>query len=61
MPTNPTVFVREAYDEVRKVTWPKRDEIIRLTVSVIIIAAIVGIFLGSIDFLLTKILQIIVK
>lgn len=57
MPTSPIVFVREAADEVRKVTWPNRTEIIRLTVAVIIISVIVGIFLGGIDFILTTLLQ----
>lgn len=42
--------IRDIYDELRKVTWPTRREAIRLTVMVIIVCAIVGVFLGVIDY-----------
>jgi preprotein translocase subunit SecE len=61
MAVNPTVFVRQAYDEIKKVTWPARPEVIRLTVSVVIISLIVGLFLGGLDFALTKLLQVLLK
>ncbi len=54
MPTSPITFVKQSYDELKKVTWPTRSEITRLTVSVIIISAIVGIFIGAVDYVLTK-------
>jgi preprotein translocase subunit SecE len=43
-------FVRDIIDELRKVTWPTRREAIRLTIMVIIVCAVVGIFLGAIDY-----------
>ena len=43
-------FVRDIIDELRKVTWPTRRETIRLTIMVIIVCAVVGIFLGAIDY-----------
>lgn len=58
MATRPDVFVKESLDELKKVAWPTRTEIIRLTISVIVISAIVGIFLGGVDLILTKILAI---
>lgn len=61
MATTPVVFLKEVQDELKKVVWPTRDEIVRLTFVVIIISLIVGFFLGGIDFLLTKITQIIIK
>jgi preprotein translocase subunit SecE len=57
MATSPITFTKQAVDELKKVTWPTRAEITRLTVSVIVISAVVGIFLGAIDFGLTKILE----
>jgi len=57
----PTTFVKQALDELRKVTWPTRAEITRLTVTVIIISAVVGIFLGSLDYILTKLLTILLN
>ena len=47
MTTSPITFVRQSLDELKKVTWPTRAEIIRLTISVIIISLIVGLFLGA--------------
>lgn len=61
MATPPTTFVKQALDELRKVIWPTRAEITRLTVSVIIISVVVGMFLGGIDFVLTKALEIFLK
>ena len=61
MTTSPITFVKQSLDELKKVTWPTRTEIIRLTVSVIIISVVVGIFLGGIDFLLTKVMEIVLN
>ena len=41
---------REVISELRKAVWPTRQEIIRLTVMVIIVAAIMGVFLGAVDY-----------
>jgi preprotein translocase subunit SecE len=43
-------FVRDIIDELKKVTWPTRREAMRLTLMVIAVCAIVGIFLGAIDY-----------
>jgi preprotein translocase subunit SecE len=56
MAFSPVTFGKEAVDELRKVTWPDRSEIIRLTLTVIVISVIVGIFLGGIDLILEKII-----
>lgn len=61
MAVRPDVFVKESLDELKKVTWPTRTEITRLTISVIVISAFVGIFLGGVDLILTKVLAIIVS
>ena len=57
MATSPITFTKQAVDELKKVTWPTRDEVIRLTVAVIAISVVVGLFLGGIDFALTKTLE----
>lgn len=61
MTTTPQVFLKEVWDELKKVKWPTRAEVIRLTSVVIIISALVGLFLGGIDFALTKLLELVVK
>ncbi len=59
--TSPTVFLREVQDELSKVVWPTRNEVIRLTLTVILVSLIVGLFLGGLDFILTKLLEVVVK
>lgn len=60
MATTPANFLREVREELTKVVWPTRDEIIRLTGVVILVSLGVGLFLGGIDFLLTKLVSLIV-
>ncbi|OGH21234.1 MAG: preprotein translocase subunit SecE [Candidatus Levybacteria bacterium RIFCSPLOWO2_01_FULL_38_13] len=57
----PVSFLKEVQDELKKVVWPTRDEIIRLTFVVIFVSVVVGIFLGGLDFILTKLTEIILK
>jgi preprotein translocase subunit SecE len=61
MATTPTAFLRETRDELKKVVWPSRQEIIRLTAVVIAVSLLVGLFLGGLDFVFTKSIQTIVK
>lgn len=53
-------FISEVKSELVKVTWPKRDEVIRLTLVVMAISAIVAGFVGVLDFLFTKLLEVVV-
>lgn len=59
--TTPVAFLRETYTELTKVTWPTRQEVVRLTVVVILVSLIVGVFIGGLDLIFTSILQTIVK
>jgi len=51
----PAKFVQEVIRELKKVTWPTREETIKLTAVVIAISVIVGAFIGGLDVLLVKI------
>lgn len=54
-------FLREVRGELAKVTWPQRKEVIASTGVVIISAFIVSFFLGAIDIILQKLLQLILR
>ena len=58
---SPVIFVRESLDELKKVTWPTKVETIRLTIIVIIVSLIIGLYVGIIDILLAKGLEVITK
>ena len=56
MPTMaPGRFIREVIAELKKVTWPTREETMKLTAVVIVISVIVGVFIGGLDSLFVKI------
>ncbi len=48
-------FLKEVKEELIKVAWPSREQTIRYTVLVIIVAVAVGLFLGGLDYILTSI------
>ncbi|HXS14777.1 MAG TPA: preprotein translocase subunit SecE [Candidatus Saccharimonadales bacterium] len=59
--TTPVTFIQETYSELKKVSWPTRQEVIRLTVVVILVSIIVGVFIGGLDLMFTSLLQLVVK
>ena len=42
-------FFTDIIGELRRVTWPSREETMRLSIMVIAVAAAIGAFLGVID------------
>jgi len=50
-------FFKEARVELKKVTWPTRQETINHTIAVVVITLAVAIFLGAADFLFTYLLN----
>jgi len=50
-------FLSETRAEMRKVTWPTKDELIESTKIVIIATFVVTLFIGIIDQLLTLIIR----
>ena len=45
-----TRLPREVITELRRVTWPSREEAVRLTIMVLVVSTIVGLFLGAVDY-----------
>jgi preprotein translocase subunit SecE len=60
-PAFKTQFGSGIVEELKKVTWPTREQTIRLTVIVIGISLIIGVYIGIIDVLLTKGLELLAK
>jgi len=54
-------FLSEVKLELEKVTWPKRNTVINYLGLVIAISIVVTIFVGSVDFGLTKGLEYFLK
>lgn len=54
---SPVIFLKETYEELKKVTWPTRSDVIRLTGIVIFISFVVGLYIGALDFVFTTVLE----
>jgi preprotein translocase subunit SecE len=52
-------FVRESRDELKKVTWPERDEVTSFTIVVVVSVVLVALFLGLIDTLFSSIFKLV--
>ena len=51
------LFYRETMGELRKVSWPTRDEAMNLTMIVVVVLVAMAMFLGLIDLLGQQLLQ----
>jgi preprotein translocase subunit SecE len=54
-------FLKEVKNELKKVTWPGRKEVINSTIVVLIATAILTIFLYLVDVGLSRLVGIIIK
>jgi len=54
-------FAASIIDELKKVSWPTRKDTIRLTSIVVGVSLIIGLYIGIIDVLLTKGLDVLTK
>ncbi len=54
-------YIREVREELDKVVWPTRREVMVYTVTVIVFSVAVSIVLGAADFGLVKLFQYILS
>ena len=54
-------FLLDVYKELKKVSWPTKNEIKESTVIVIIAVGISAVFIGIVDFFLGNILSKIIR
>lgn len=57
----PVVFLKEVRAELVKVIWPSRQEVMKLTTVVIVVSLAIGIYIGGLDLLFTKLTDVLVK
>jgi len=57
-----TIFFGEEKLELSRVTWPSREETVKLTLTVFLVSGILGAYVGGLDYLFTTLLaKILVK
>jgi preprotein translocase subunit SecE len=52
-------FLSDAKAELKKVTWPTKQQTLASTAVVMVIVLIMSIYLGIIDFVLAKVVKLI--
>jgi len=60
LPVKPNIG-SDIVDELKKVIWPTRSETIKLTIIVLAVSLIIGLYVGIIDILLAKGLEMMTK
>jgi len=59
--TKPITFFKETYDELKKVVWPTKNDVIRLTGVVLTISIVIGLYIGGLDYVFTTVMKTILK
>lgn len=54
-------YFGDVREELKRVTWPSKKQTIKLTSVVFIISLIVSLYVGIIDVLLAKVLELLTK
>ncbi len=61
LPAKGIQFLREVRIELKKVTWPPRNQVVGSTVVVIILVMIISMFLGVVDIGLSNLVRIVLR
>ncbi|WP_299238223.1 preprotein translocase subunit SecE [Sulfurihydrogenibium sp.] len=54
-------FLKEVFEELKKVTWPSKDLVKTATIAVIVLTLIMALYLWGLDILFTKIIAFIIE
>ena len=50
-------FINESWSELKKVSWPNRNQVRNLTVLVFVISFVVGIYITVVDSIFTEVIK----
>ena len=57
----PVVFLKEVKAELLKVSWPTRDQVIKLTIVVVVVSFAIGLYIGGLDLAFTKLTDLLLN
>ena len=57
----PVKFLVQVREELKKVIWPTRKELIRMTITVIAVSLLVGVYIGLLDYGFAKLVELVIK
>jgi len=59
LPKRVSRYLREVRQEIKKVTWPSKEEIISSTLVVLVTVAFFVLLIGSLDFVFAKLVRFV--
>ena len=54
-------FIAESWSELKKVTWPTREQTRNLTALVFVVSAAVGVFIAFFDAIFNEVFKLVVQ
>jgi preprotein translocase subunit SecE len=54
-------FIQESWSELKKVTWPTREQVRNLTVLVFVISTVIGAYIAFFDILFSEAIRIVAQ
>jgi len=54
-------YLREVRDELKKVTWPTRQQTMQKTTLVVVVSIVVGLYIGFLDYGFTQLTALLIK
>jgi preprotein translocase subunit SecE len=52
---NPTTYLQEVVREIKKISWPTREQTQNMTLLVVIASVTVGLYIGLLDYIFQRI------
>lgn len=59
MKVSPIQFLRQVRQEVKKITWPTKKEVMQMTLVVIVFVAIAAVFFFCVDLFLAWVVKLV--
>ncbi len=57
---SPFQFLKEVREELSRVSWPSKEEVVEATVGVILFCAFVAVYFWALDFIFSRALELII-
>jgi len=54
-------FIRDSINEVKRVTWPTREQVIGGTLAVILVSTVLVIYMWIADLIITRLLSLVMR
>jgi preprotein translocase subunit SecE len=54
-------YLTEVRQELQRVSWPSREQTLQKTTLVIAVSVAVGLYIGLLDFIFTRVMSVVIR